>query len=100
MMRLQFNDALSNFERDLLDLPVDYHDSGREYGVKGREQFKHVVFGPQDSKTVDEMGQEGGVAFPLVREPLSRGDWGEAQEMVARTAEVLNRAVGNLPFII
>jgi hypothetical protein len=97
MQRLQFNDALSNFERDLLDLPRDYHDSGRPYGVPGREQFKHVLFGPQDSRTA---GEAESVVFPLVREALQRGDWEGAREMVERTAEVLGRAVGNLPFII
>jgi hypothetical protein len=98
MQRLQFNDALSHFEADLLDLPRDYHDSGREYGVPGRGQFKHVVFGPQDSRT--DADGEGGVMWPLVREALARGDWSAAQEGVERTAEVLGRAVGNLPFII
>ncbi|KAF1826793.1 protease [Dissoconium aciculare CBS 342.82] len=96
MQRLQFNDALSNFESDLLDLPQNYHDGGREYGVPGRNQFKHILFGPQDSRRKGE----NVVVFPLIRDALDKGDWKAAQDMVQRTADILSRATGNLPHII
>lgn len=88
--RLEFNDALSNFERDLLDLPTGPDDKD-QHGVPGREQFKHIIFGPSTSD-----GYAVGY-FPLVRDALTAGNWTQAQKMVEKSAAILQRAVDNLP---
>ncbi len=44
--RLDYNTKISHFETDLLDLAWDFGDSG-PHGIPGREQFKHVLWGPE-----------------------------------------------------
>ncbi|SMR45592.1 unnamed protein product [Zymoseptoria tritici ST99CH_1E4] len=101
--RVEYNDALSTFETDLLDIdrklytPDGKRDKKKEkkvremgFGVKGREQFRHVIFG------VGENGEE--VVFPAVWDAVERGEWEEAQRWVGRVADVLGRAVGGLKF--
>ncbi|CAK3913151.1 N-acetylated-alpha-linked acidic dipeptidase 2 [Lecanosticta acicola] len=88
--RLEYNNKLSNFERDLLDLPSNPLDL-EIHGLPGREQFKHVILGPG--------GWEGGrygVFFPLVRDAIERGNFTEAKAAVERTAATLRRATENL----
>lgn len=71
LRRLAYNDRLAHFETDLLDLE----------GVPGREQFKHVIFGPQ--------AWSGYVVgyFPAVRDAVEVGNWTGALTMVERAAE-------------
>ena len=75
--RLDYNDRLTNFEADLLDIPRSHEkQEKREYGIPGRTQFKHVVFGPKAWSGYDE------AYFPAVRDMLGRRDWEGAQRMV------------------
>lgn len=87
--RLAYNDALSQFETDLLDLPSSPLDK-EQHGVPGREQFKHIVFGPQAWIGYDE------AYFPAVRDALDAGDWKLAQVQVDKAAKILERSVGRL----
>jgi N-acetylated-alpha-linked acidic dipeptidase len=93
------NNKVSDFETNLLDLPRQGNELkdreaegelGKEYGIPGREQFKHVVFGPQRFSGYDE------AYFPFVRDALERGNMTEAQLMVARTARILKNAAEKL----
>lgn len=86
--RLDFNTRLSRFETDLLDLPSSPIDT-EVHGIRGREQFKHILFGPGQWSSKNEY-------FPAVRDAIERGNWTEAQGLVAKTAGILERAVGNL----
>ncbi|KAK3703697.1 hypothetical protein LTR37_014275 [Vermiconidia calcicola] len=90
IQRLQYNDKIAHFESDLLDLAYEHGDEG-EHGVPGREQFRHVVFGPSACGGGDGDGA-GVVAFPAVRDAVERGDWEGAMGMVGRVAGVLERA--------
>lgn len=85
--RLDYNERIARFETDLLDLPAGKHDKG-QHGIPGREQFKHIVWGPR----VWSNGQEGSNYFPAVRDLLDEGDWVGAMEMVKRAAGILERA--------
>jgi hypothetical protein len=92
---MKYNNILADFERDLLDLPVEKDDEDDEddeepHGVPGREQFKHVVFGPQAWSGYDE------AYFPAVRDAVERGEWKIAQEWVVKTAGILRRAAEKL----
>ncbi|GIZ37314.1 hypothetical protein CKM354_000076400 [Cercospora kikuchii] len=89
MRRLEYNDALSKFETDLLDIPRSSKDED-QHGVPGREQFKHVVFGPQAWSGYDE------AYFPAVRDALDVGDWKLAQDQVLKAARILQRAIDQL----
>ena len=83
--RIAYNDKLSHFETDLLDLPEGDDDKG-QHGIPGREQYKHVIFGPSLwSKSADHY-------FPAVRDAMETGDWEQAQRMVEVAARVLDRA--------
>ena len=85
LQRRQYNDRLAHFETDLLDLPTGENDKG-QHGVPGREQFKHVIFGPQAWSGYDE------AFFPAVRDRIEAGDNQGAQEMVERVAGIIERA--------
>ncbi len=87
IQRLQYNDKLAHFESDLLDLPYKYGETGM-HGLPGREQFKHVLFGPGGWR---EDGHGGG-EFPGVRDAIDIGDWVGAQRMVERVTSVISRA--------
>jgi N-acetylated-alpha-linked acidic dipeptidase len=93
--RHRHNAKVSDFESNLLDLPREGNEKkDREhegalrdvYGIPGREQFKHVIFGPQMWSGYEE------AYFPFIRDALERGDWEEAKIMVERTARVLRLA--------
>ncbi|GAB7361952.1 hypothetical protein MBLNU230_g1990t1 [Neophaeotheca triangularis] len=105
LQRVSFNERLTDFETALLDLPSEgggdgkrdadpkkehSHPDGGGYGVPGREQYKHVLFGPT-AKT----GRKG-FSFPAVRDAVERGQWKEAERLVQRAAGVLERAAGGL----
>jgi len=85
--RMSHNNRMSNFETHLLDLD----DGG---GIPGREQFKHVLFGPRawSSNNDDSF-------FPGIRDAVEAGDWELAKKLVERAAGILSRAshklVGN-----
>jgi len=89
------NEKVSDFETNLLDLPRPGNEekdrqgetaTPNTYGIPGREQFKHVVFGPQMWSGYEE------AYFPFIRDALERGNFTEAQQMVKRTARVLTLA--------
>lgn len=94
--RLDYNERITNFEADLLDLPdpdsKDPKMNGKERknGIPGREQFKHVIFGPKPWNGYDE------AYFPAVRDRLAARDWPGAQEMVEIAAVRIQRAADNL----
>ena len=89
--RLEYNDRLTNFEADLLDIPRSKEkQEKRDYGIPGRTQFKHVVFGPKAWSGYDE------AYFPAVRDMLSRRDWEGAQRMVEIAAKRIQAAGDNL----
>ena len=89
LKRMDYNDRLAKFETDLLDLPTSNADK-RPHGVPGREQFKHVIFGPQAWSGYDE------AFFPAVRDAMEVGDWKGANAMVRVAAEKISRAAANL----
>lgn len=89
--RLDWNERMTRFESDLLDLPdkesKDPDEKKREsYGIPGREQFKHVVFGPRAGDGYAE------AHFPAVRDALARRDWEGAKRMVEVAARRIRRA--------
>lgn len=92
--RLGYNDRLTDFETDLLDIPRghshDKEDEKREYGIPGRQQFKHVVFGPKAWSGYEE------AFFPAVRDMLARRDWDGAQRMLEIAAQRIQEAGDNL----
>jgi hypothetical protein len=89
--RLDYNDRLTNFEADLLDIPRSSEkQEKREYGIPGRTQFKHVVFGPKAWSGYDE------AYFPAVRDMLGRKDFEGAQRMVEIAAHRIQQAGDNL----
>lgn len=107
IQRFDFNDRLAGFELGLLDLPSmededkqkreakkdggkHKDDPERIFGIQGREQYKHLLFGPT------AQGGRKGYSFPGVRDAIARRDWEGAQRAVERAGEVLGRAAGRL----
>lgn len=87
--RIAYNNALSDFESDLLDIESSPIDKD-VHGIPGREQFKHVVFGPQAWSGYDT------AFYPQVRDALDRGDWAAAQKAVKKTAKIMESAISKL----
>ena len=58
--------------------------------LRGRTQFKHVIFAPQAWSGYDE------AFFPSIRDAMDAGDWKEAQKQVEKVANILSTAVSNL----
>jgi len=54
--------------------------------IPGREQFKHVIFGPQLWSGYDE------AYFPAVRDAIDVGNWTAAQIQLNKAAGLLKRA--------
>jgi len=54
--------------------------------IPGREQFKHVIFGPQAWSGYDE------AYFPAIRDAVDTGDWPAAQTQLEKAARILRRA--------
>ncbi|KAF2761166.1 Zn-dependent exopeptidase [Pseudovirgaria hyperparasitica] len=74
------------FESHLLDWPWDAKPvDGVGYGIPGREQYKHVLFGPS---TIDGEG----VTFPFIRDALEVRDWKLAMKMMLKTRDIISRA--------
>jgi N-acetylated-alpha-linked acidic dipeptidase len=120
MQRIAFNDKMTRFETDLLDIPRGSEEESIGHGVggfftalikgglssgikgnktndvssteqvPGREQFKHVIFGPQLWS-----GYEEGY-FPFVRDAIEAGNWTAAQLQVEKTARILREAAERL----
>ena len=84
--RLEYNDKIARFESDLLDLPYEHGDK-ENHGIPGREQFKHILYGPTASSENDERAY-----FPAIRDAVYTGAWEDGQKMVERAAKVLERA--------
>ena len=94
--RLKYNERISHFDSDLLDLPEtddgggdndnENADDKDQHGVPGREQFKHIIFGPQTWSGYEE------AYFPAVRDAVAAGDWKAAQRQVRKAARILERA--------
>ncbi|KAL1619423.1 putative glutamate carboxypeptidase [Diplodia seriata] len=94
MERLSHNTRMSNFETHLLDLPdrgknVDA-DDGEQHGIPGREQFKHIIFGPDAWSGYDE------AYFPAVRDAIELGNWTLAQQQADKAARILSKASDKL----
>ncbi|KAI0907148.1 PA domain-containing protein [Ustulina deusta] len=81
--RLDYNNRMSAFETDLLDL-----ESGG--GIPNRTQFKHVIFGPQLWSEYDE------AYFPAIRDVVEAEDWPLAQSIIDKTAKIINFAATTL----
>ncbi|KAF2672762.1 putative glutamate carboxypeptidase Tre2 [Microthyrium microscopicum] len=82
--RRDHNNRLSNFETDLLDIPRDNNKG--PHGIPGRDQFKHVVFGPELWSGYDESN------FPFIRDAIDASNWTLAQEQVEKTARIIASA--------
>ena len=63
---------------------------GEAGGLRGRRQFKHVIFAPSLFSGYDE------AFFPGIRDAVDARDWEEASRQVGKVAWVLERAVGGL----
>ncbi|KAF2644929.1 Zn-dependent exopeptidase [Massarina eburnea CBS 473.64] len=87
VQRLQYNAKMVWFESDLLDLPRGKDDKDA-HGLPGRDQFKHVVFGPDASGD----GGDDAVLFPFVKDAILKGDWKMAEQALKKTAEIIDRA--------
>lgn len=85
LQRLEYNDKQTRFETDLLDIPTGDNDKD-QHGIPGREQYKHIIFGPQLWSGYEE------AYFPAVRDAMEDGDWERAQKMVEKAAKILDRA--------
>ncbi|KAK4495907.1 hypothetical protein PRZ48_013175 [Zasmidium cellare] len=94
MKRIEYNNKVTNFERDLLDIPVgdEAKDGGNEknHGLPGRRQFKHAIFAP---KMWDGYGT---AYFPFVWDAVERGDVEEAQRAVEKTVGIIRLAIERL----
>ncbi|EKG20331.1 Protease-associated domain PA [Macrophomina phaseolina MS6] len=93
MQRLSHNTRMSNFETHLLDLPDGKDEEGKDgeqHGIPGREQFKHVIFGPDAWSGYDE------AYFPAVRDAIELGNWTLAQQQADKAARILSKASDKL----
>ncbi|KAI0537076.1 PA domain-containing protein [Xylaria digitata] len=79
LRRLDYNNRMSTFETNLLDL-----EPGG--GIPNRTQFKHVIFGPQLWSEYDE------AYFPAIRDVIETEDWPLAQSIIDKTAKIINDA--------
>ncbi|KAF1959898.1 Zn-dependent exopeptidase [Byssothecium circinans] len=90
VQRMGHNAKMASFESDLLDLPRGKDDEDEDdHGLPGRDQFKHVIFGPDAS---GEGGDDGASLFPFVRDAIHKNDWKLAEKQLKKTADILNRA--------
>jgi len=87
--RIHFNNKLAAFETDLLDLPGGPDNTGG-HGIPGREQYKHIIFGPETGNGYDA------AFFPAVKDALERGNMTQAQLQVDKAAAILRKAVDKL----
>jgi N-acetylated-alpha-linked acidic dipeptidase len=61
------------------------------YQIPGREQYKHIIFGPDASGS----GYDAAF-FPAVRDALDARDWPGAQAQAQKAADILSRASDKL----
>ncbi|KAI4852160.1 glutamate carboxypeptidase 2 [Aureobasidium sp. EXF-8845] len=88
LKRIEHNTRVADFETDLLDLPTT--GEAGPYGVPGREQYKHVLFGPQ-------LWDGYAAAYlPAVRDAMQEGRWMDAQGQLLRAARILRQAAEKL----
>lgn len=98
MKRIEYNNKVVDFERNLLDIPWGDEDGDKkkekekeeEHGLPGRTQFKHAIFAP------DMWDGYGTAYFPFVWDAVERGDVEEAKRGVEKTVGILRRAVDKL----
>jgi N-acetylated-alpha-linked acidic dipeptidase len=114
IQRIARNNILSNFDTQLLDLAPSEQSAGEERkGVSGfftalikgglsatngsagvgggeREQFKHVLFGPQ------MWGGYGANTFPRIMDEIEGGNWTEVQRRVDGVAKIIRGASESL----
>ncbi|KAF2473314.1 Zn-dependent exopeptidase [Lindgomyces ingoldianus] len=90
VQRLAHNARMASFETHLLDLPQGKDDK-EPHGIPGRDQYKHVVFGPDASGS----GYDAAI-FPFVRDAVEVGDFELAKKQLQKTADILNRASDHL----
>jgi len=83
LARLEYNNRMSDFETNLLDLQMGG-------GIPNRTQFKHVVFGPQLWSGYDE------AFFPAIRDVIEAKDWDLARRTIAKTSAILRQAASVL----
>ncbi|TPX17809.1 uncharacterized protein E0L32_002910 [Thyridium curvatum] len=81
--RLEYNDRMSRFEADLLDVDVNG-------GIPNRTQFKHVVMGP------DLWNAYQDAYFPAIRDVVEAGDWVLANQTLDKVARIISKAAANL----
>jgi hypothetical protein len=55
--------------------------------IPGRDQYKHVVFGPDASGSGYDVS-----IFPFVRDAIENNDWPLAKKQLQKTADILKRA--------
>ncbi|GAM87979.1 hypothetical protein ANO11243_060080 [Dothideomycetidae sp. 11243] len=85
--RHKYNERVMGFDKTLLDLPGMFPGDDKEpHGIPGREQFKHVLFGPQLWSGYDES------YFPAVRDALDAADKDATQLQINKVAKILKRA--------
>ncbi|KAF2016156.1 N-acetylated-alpha-linked acidic dipeptidase 2 [Aaosphaeria arxii CBS 175.79] len=84
--RMAHNNKMAGLETSLLDVPRDMKDKSA-HGLPGRDQFRHVIFGPD----VSDSGQKGSV-FPFIRDALLKKDWELAKKQVQKTAALVKHA--------
>ncbi|KAI9686981.1 MAG: hypothetical protein M1822_002734 [Bathelium mastoideum] len=94
MQRWAHNEQLMQLEKNLLDLPQEGDDEETtektQYGVPGREQFKHVLFAP------DLWGGYDVAYFPAIRDAIDAKNWTAAMTQVHKAANILTRASNRL----
>ncbi|KAG8626363.1 hypothetical protein KVT40_005308 [Elsinoe batatas] len=89
--RMEHNDRLQAFETDLLDLPGMFEgDEKEQHGVPGREQYKHIIFGPHAWSESSES------YFPSVRDAMDAQDDSAVQFHVDKAARIIERAAQRL----
>ncbi|KAL9096706.1 MAG: hypothetical protein Q9165_001194 [Trypethelium subeluteriae] len=94
MQRWGYNGRMVGLEKDLLDLPQEEDDKETvkktQYGIPGREQFKHILFAPE------LWGGYEAAYFPAVRDAIDAGNWTLAMAQVQKAANILTRASNRL----
>ncbi|KAJ9620448.1 hypothetical protein H2203_007654 [Taxawa tesnikishii (nom. ined.)] len=88
LKRVEHNNKLIDFETHLLDIEANTDEA--PHGIPGREQFKHILFGPQAWSGYDE------AYFPAIRDHLDNGNWTGAQKYVDKAASILTKATKQL----
>ncbi|KAL1311414.1 hypothetical protein AAFC00_001576 [Neodothiora populina] len=89
LKRIGHNQRTIAFETNLLDIPENGEKDG-PYGIPGREQYKHILFGPQAWSGYDE------AYFPAIQDAIEEEKWEDAQRLLERAARILKRAAQKL----